>query len=431
MKTTMRLSAMTIAVFVASVLNAATLRVVSKAADKTGDWADAYLSISEAVSAANANDTILVASGRYVLSGTLTLSKAHLTIRSASLTTGEEDREGTVIDGGDDPANSVDGVRLFFIGATYCTISGFTLAHGYYAGNGAAVYCNTADNSRYFHINNCIFTGNRSTGSGTCIYSYTTHDGTVSDCVFTNNTLISTGNSGGCAIYTQQNTATASDRIEMLRCTFGTNTMSGTGINGVSVWASRAILLDECTFLAGDSVTRTGNNSSKGLSVVAGANSEIRNCFFTGPTAGIDGYKYGTCLCIDGANGVVSNCTFTGIDETVGGFGVVNFSGDNTKVIDCRFTNNRARGNFLFSYSKTGHLIRNSLFSGNTVSGGLLHDFTGGKLDVFTVETCTIAGNTCSSGLLTSGNNVSTNWFINSILTESAGTCSGTRIVVA
>ena len=50
---------------------AQTLRVVSRAEDKTGDWVDAYLSIADAINAAGDGtaDTILIGSGTYDVSG--------------------------------------------------------------------------------------------------------------------------------------------------------------------------------------------------------------------------------------------------------------------------------------------------------------------------------------------------------------------------
>ena len=82
---------------------AQTLRVVSREADKTGSWANAYTSIADAIDAAGDGtaDTILVGSGTYDVSGSkITVNKKSLNIRSANLLTGEEDPENTILDGG-------------------------------------------------------------------------------------------------------------------------------------------------------------------------------------------------------------------------------------------------------------------------------------------------------------------------------------------
>ena len=406
--------------------SAATIRAVSRESDRTGEWAEAYVGIDAALAAAGADDTVLVASGTYAVSATLEPAKAGLVIQSANISTGEPDPEGTVLDGG-------GSVRIMNVKAKRVTVSGFTFANGYCAGSGAAALrLESGNTAQYFCVSNCVFRGNSSGGDGTCVYTYTNKDGTIADCVFTNNTMTVTGGGAayGCAIYTQMNAENADNRILVRGCDFRDNTIVAGLSRGSVVSAARAIVLDGCTF-GQNSFTRDGTSSSanEGGYVRVGGYSEIRDCTFTGEA--ISSAGYGTYLQLTGAgHSVVSNCQFTAISESAAGFGIVHVSGNATEFHDCSFTGCSAKGHLLFILSKSGHLFRNCLFAGNSnPSGGIIHQqgCTG-----YTIESCTFAGNSdAKNALVNGGATPCTNLLVNPIFTAPIETPTAVKTVVA
>ena len=77
----------------------------SSPAEPYDSWETAASDIATAVAAATSkNDTILVAPGTYHVSSTIVVSdqdlRKNLKIKSADMTTGEEDPENTILDGG-------------------------------------------------------------------------------------------------------------------------------------------------------------------------------------------------------------------------------------------------------------------------------------------------------------------------------------------
>ena len=412
---------------VCMVAGASTLRVVSREADRTGDWTGAYVGMADALSAAGAGDTVLVASGTYSISATLEPAKANLTIRSANLATGEEDPSGTVLDGG-------GSVRIMNVKAKHVTVSGITFTRGFVASEGAAVRLESSNTANYFCITNCVFTGNRaesgsSSGLGGCIYSYVNQYGTIVGCTFTNNVISSTSSYvGGCAIYTQMNAEDPAYRILVRNCLFGDNAIVGTYVKGGVVFANRGIVLDGCEFLGSDRVTRTSTSgSNEGAFVRVGGYSIVQNCTFTGTTPDYGGY--GTYFDVSSSGVLVSNCTFSAITETKSGYGLIYVSGNDAIFSDCRFTGNSTKGHMIYYHSKRGMLVRNCLFAGNSNSGSLINQ--NGAYG-YTIENCTFAGNVDTRSALSSdGSTPCTNYLVNTVFTAPIEAPTAVKTVVA
>ena len=403
---------------------AQTLRVVSRAEDKTGDWADAYLSIADAIDAASAGtsanncDTILVRTGTYNIAETIVANKAFLKIRSVNPDTGEQDRDNTILDGGGTTAIMEASARL--------DIAGFTFANGYtasetFVAKAAAFTMGTS----YCVVSNCVFRDNKSVNTrGTCVCCEYKNRAKLYGCVFTNNTqeITVSGNkvyAQGCAVVLRAG-GTVENYAEMSGCLFDDNSSSGLKTAGGIVTAYHA-KIEDCTFLTNSvSPTASGETSSGGL-VSLEENVTLANCRFScnGAPSG-DGYIVGSVLNV-GSSCVVSNCVFDVVKDenaTNRKIGTVGIWGDGSQFVGCRFTRVSMSGGsgMIYLYSKNDALFRNCLFADIDKTGGdctVIRQNKSSGVGV-RVENCTFAGD---SGRMVYCADESSNYFENSAIT--------------
>lgn len=192
---------------------AQTLRVVSREADKTGSWADAYTSIADAINAAGDGvaDTILVGSGTYDVSGSkITVNKMSLNIRSANLLTGEEDPENTILDGGGT-------TQIMEIAAWNTTVSGLTFANG-------LLSCETYDSAATFF--DCVFRGNSAGRNGLMfVTSKENNNSLLRNCLFADNTQY-----GQYSNLIRLQNCTGAIGVRLENCTFAGNVDAASGV---------------------------------------------------------------------------------------------------------------------------------------------------------------------------------------------------------
>ena len=395
-----------------------------------GSWETAATNIADAIAAAakgteESHDTILVASGTYNIDSTITIPRdTHnwLEIRSANIEIGEEDREGTVLDGG-------SATRIMDILSPAVKVSGFTFQNGYlesetYANNtgGAAIHTD----KHKVAVRNCVFRGNRTknlTGTCICCVSYQL---SVTDCVFSNNTQeIDIGNKAvrGLAIYCQR-TAVVSG------CLFDGNSATGESVDGMLVGAEAGSasgwVIDNCTFLT-NAFTKTGS-TGKGLKgyVRLHPSSEMRNCRFS--CTGVSGVSpdaaYGSILSIDEAC-TISNSVFTAISDsnTTTSDSAIRVEGSNVTFANCSFTDtDLGSRNLVDVNQKTNTLFRNCLFANNRRSTSnhlLIRLYKCPATERgLVLENCTIANNTDNYGTIgTAGDCFCTNTYVNTVIT--------------
>ena len=163
-------------------------------------WSTAATNIQDAIDSANPGDQILVTNGNYQTFGRdlpdpasrVVINKA-VTVQSVNgpiVTSIQGYQLGTT--------NTPDAVRCAYL-VNGAVLSGFTLTNGaayngylgasFYPGNGAGVYCQSANAT----VTNCVIAGNAGAFSGGA------YSGTLVNCVLADNTanLLNSGNGGG------------------------------------------------------------------------------------------------------------------------------------------------------------------------------------------------------------------------------------------
>ncbi len=264
--------------------------VATTGSDSTGDGSagNPYLTISNGVAKALAGDTVMVATGQYVLTSRILINK-ELTLRSWNPGAGgAEDRENTLIDGN-------LACSPLYIGHAAALISGFTITRG----NGIRGYQDDFGGGLIMTagtLSNCVVMENVAWKWGGGIYMDLNANALVTDCVvrdnFTTNTT-SWGRGGG--IYMRDGGGT------VMRSQIISNSSFASG-GGVHILSSAVI--SNC--LVASNVLTSGGGAVGGGLNVAGTNVIIANCVVSNNTSALVGG--GICVETHGF-AVVRDCT--------------------------------------------------------------------------------------------------------------------------
>lgn len=242
-----------------------------------------YLTIQAAINAANAGDTVEVATGTYPENITM--------------------RNGVIIHGAG-PSNSIiDGGAKGSV-VTAIDVDSSAVLEGFKIRDGASVDGGGMYNeSSSATVTNCIFDGNSATGYGGGMYNAYSSP-TVTNCTFSNNTAVASG--GG--MRNASSSPTVSDSI------FSGNSSGGYG-GGMSNYVSSP-QVSKCVFSSNSAATHGG-----GMGNYSNTFPTITNCTFFNNEATDGG---GLSNAWYNSNPVVVNCTFYGNTATGSGGGISN-----------------------------------------------------------------------------------------------------------
>ena len=321
----------------------------SRPSSGTGlSWAEAFMTIQEAVDGADANDEIWIKQGIYSLTAQITISKnvnLYGGFGGTEISRGQRDwvNNITTIDG--------QGSTNCFSVSTDMAIDGFTITNGRRAISISAPASSPANAT----IANCIFTNNSATGGG-AIDSY------HANLLLTNSRF--EGNIGG----------------------------SGGAIHNISA----TISIQECIFLANVSANGGGaiNNS--------GATCDITNSLFQLNIANSsDGSGGGAIYYGNSSRGQILNCSFIS-NEALGPNGggairVLNSTESRNVVIDsCEFLSNTTDwGGGAINSSDSPTIVKNCTFANNYAAkyGGAIWNWLGFTIVFPKILNCTFDGN--------------------------------------
>ena len=257
------------------------------------------------------------------------------------------------------------------------------------AGRGGAIR-GPADGITRINITNCYFESNKaSVGEGGAIqwkFSYSILD----NCTFVNNAgpysgaigLTSNGRNSHFinSIFINNYATSKSDvnvgalniySTDSPNCVVDNCTFIGNHAPDGGAFHTKAnnATLQDCIFINNYATGNDGATGNGGAVLFSADNSKLINCNFTNNTA-----KYGGAVMFSGQNNNMIDCTF--INNIANEGGAVKFNGDYCEMINCSYINNIATvdGGGLCSQA-TGSVIDGCSFSGNSASKG--SDFYG------------------------------------------------------
>lgn len=403
-------------------------RAVQSEAEKTGSWKDAYVGIQAAIDAAPSGAYVGIRSGEWKIARTISVYGKSLTIQGLNAVTDEVDRDGTILDGGNERRIMQVTNRekpVFDYGATDAAIVGYSMAVVTVEGltfrngdatkgthpdgnlvldadghrvdnNGGGLWlsgCPTSGGSlvsSYSRALNCKFVGNTAKAGGGM---YLAWGGVAEDCVFEENAA-SGGSGGGLCGYDWHGGAVADGRASAgftdpaaIRCQFSRNTSTryGGGFGDGSGYGFYRIFAFDCQFDSNVSQQSGGNFSGGGGSVVGGCTFVNGRCGNQGSAANLFS-SYAT---------LITNCTFVGGNAISGvgayalGLGGLADDGSthagNITIVDTVISNAS------YGVQSDGNLlVRNSLFANMVQLEAKVHLADGVRGEIG-FENCTFA----------------------------------------
>ena len=347
---------------------------VTPSATPTGrSFQDPFTNANAAVALGKTNEKILFAPGVHKLDATLRLRGDYLWVASCDPTTGKPDAEHTVLDG--------QGARrhLYFVvgtdDAAHAEIDSLTFTNGN-ADNGASIY--VYGQNKEVKVYNCIFTGNRSTGGwigGAFAYQAASPGPVVSNCVFRGNVADLKGGAMSCS----GGSATIVDCLFTNNCVTATGNSGEGGAVGNAQTAS-GVAFTRCTFVDCEAGLHGGMVSYC-------KDWQFTDCVFTG---GCGAQYGGVAHCSDDGGGTTfTRCKFTGLKKLTRGtsYGYLH-PRNNESYVDCEFTDNTGAADCFFFEGAGNALVRQCLFARNSF-GVIANEFTSARPNRF--ENCTFA----------------------------------------
>ena len=264
------------------------------------------------------------------------------------------------------------GGALYINGASTITDCTFTNNRAKTKGYGGAIYLKKNSN-----ITNCNFTSNAARVSGGAVYAYTGASCNLVNCNFTNNQADTADNAYGGAFF-------ADAHSTLSNCIFTENSAISTG--GAIYIAQGGCDLTDCVF--------TGNNAGTSAGAVFSQRDhtcDLKNCEFESNTAGTGGAFYG--------HGNLDNCSFidnhaiavNDAGDPIGDGGAV-FSFNDINITNSIFIANTANRDGGAILSKQKGNVDYSTFINNTA------DRYGGSINLCNANGCDIIGSTARNG---------------------------------
>lgn len=248
--------------------SAATYTVINTLDSGAGSLRDALTNVN----AGSGGDTINFSG----VTGTITLSSV-LSITKSVTINGPGPNLLTI--------SGNNAVRIFSISATApVTISGLTMAHGYF--NGAGIGGGAILSSSVLNINNCVFSNNTAINTGgSPIGAAIATNSTGNLLKVTNSTFIkNSGTTLSPAITPQGGAISASGPLEVDNSTFVNNsiigTSTGSGRGGAIAGALKSITVQNSTIVGNSAPTDGGLYSASPLLIV------VKNSIISGNTGG-------------------------------------------------------------------------------------------------------------------------------------------------
>ena len=238
-------------------------------------------------------------------------------------------------------------------------------------------------------VTNCTFSGNSSTDSGGGLYNDSASSPSVTNCSFSGNSAYQgggMGNGDGSPTVTNctftNNSANfagggmnndSASSATVTNCSFIGNSAGSEGGGGMDNWISSSATVTNCTF--------TNNSASVGGGMLnVTCNPSVTNCTFIGNSAAGGGGMFTFRYCSPS----VTNCTFIGNSASVGG-GMENQVYGNPTVINCTFIGNSASYNGGGMVNNYGNpTVINCILWGNSAarSGNEIYNDSGGSLTI-------------------------------------------------
>ena len=261
------------------------LRVVSSESEKTGEWADAYVGVQPAITAARDNARVLIKAGTYTLTSSLSITDKDLCLQGEYA----DDPSRTVLDG-------QENVRILRASQTTrrVRLEGLSFVRGKTvtddgqadAGNGGGLFLSMTDCLTPSRVVNCCFRSCSAKAGGAVSSSGSVR---ITGCDFADNTAVSAGGdadiasgtvvAGCCFTGTCSAEYGAAVRMNgpaggnvLSNCTFTGISASGAGYGGF-IWARGGEIV-------GCSITNNVSLGGKGVIMAQSlaADLSVRNC---------------------------------------------------------------------------------------------------------------------------------------------------------
>lgn len=315
------------------------------------------------------------------------LAFAKLTVRNCNFT--------------DNFATSGGGLAAFGMAA-----SGILIDNCLFEKNGAELLCAGVflrDLLDGGEVNRCVFRNNTTIRGS--LYIYTSLDIVVDSCLFENNTA---GNNPCAGMYTWQSTFTLTNSIFRNNKSVDYTAMYNDGRDGAYPFT-----IDNCIFEGNEAVdlTSASNVATGGCIFNANTTSVIKNSSFLNNSAHLGGAIYMSGKS-QGLKNVIENCVFDGNTVSTGantsasrGGSLYSFKAD-YEVKNCQFSGGTAgtSGALIHHADSSLFYIHDSEFKASSAAfGGAVSNYNAGT--VGTYENCTFNGNAAatSGGAMTSG----------------------------
>lgn len=409
-------------------------------------WKNAYLTLADAVAAADEGDTIWVA-GPQEVTATITISKSLTILGGFSGIESRRDQRDvdshTVVSYLSAVSEVIlissqnvafDNIRIQNVnsegGAVTITAGSsviFENCHFYNnqanSDSGGAISLDNAD----LQIRNCIFDGNKTTNNNTyggAIYAVSDSNVIISDNTeFYRNSAASTGG----AIFADASTVTITGSLFGDELTAGSGNSAVYAGGAIGAVGNSKLTISENTKFFRNKISSTGAGGA--IRIMGAADIYpvliVKNSIFGGATAGLGNTATSTGGAISAhynSNVNISSSSFKGNSAGTYG-GAVYVNGSNSVIADCDFKSNSALSNnggalyFQASDSNKNLTIERSDFDSNSANGagGAIYFTSTGLNSRIVMESCIVRNTPTDNGSAVSVISGTDNQFVNSL----------------